>query len=91
MCDTCRVPTTKPRYTITDTGDTAALLDRAAEAWPDVEDRKELLVRVLEAGLEEVERRAHATAERRERQLAAMRRNNDGIDVELLLSDAMWR
>src|SRR5438067_6393096 len=44
------VPTTKPRYTVTDTGHLAELLDAAARRWPDVVDRKQLLLRLAEEG-----------------------------------------
>ena len=49
-CYTCRVPTTRPRYMITDTGATAAMLDLAQQRWPDIADRKELLLRLAAAG-----------------------------------------
>lgn len=61
-CDTGPVPTTKPRYTITDTGETAELLDLAARAWPEVDDRRELLRRLLTAGREVAERDASVEA-----------------------------
>ena len=35
-CYTSALPTTRPRYTITDTGDIAAMLDVAQRRWPDV-------------------------------------------------------
>lgn len=40
------VPTTKPRYPITETDDVAAVLDAAARRWPG-EPRQRLIVRVL--------------------------------------------
>lgn len=85
------MPTTKPRYTLTDTGETAELLDLAARAWPGVEDRRQLLSLLLGAGRERVEQELAMTDERRERQRAALRSGNDGLDVELLVSDAAWR
>ena len=85
------MPTTKPRYTITDTGETAELLDLAARAWPGVDDRRQLLLRLLDAGREVAEREAEDAADRRERRREALRRATDGLDVELLLSDAAWR
>ncbi len=91
MCDTEDVPTTKPRYTITDTGETAELLDLAAQAWPGINDRRKLLTLVLGAGRGAVERDLAMSEERRERQRAALRRGNEGLDVELLLSGAAWR
>jgi hypothetical protein len=50
------VPTTKPRYTVTDTGELSERLDRAQRRWPEVRDRKELLLRLAAAGEEAIER-----------------------------------
>lgn len=52
------MPTTRPRYTITDTGELSELLDEAQRRWPDVRDRKELLLRLAAAGREAIEREA---------------------------------
>lgn len=52
------MPTTKPRYTITDTGEIREQLDRAQRRWPDVHDRKELLLRLAAAGQDAIEREA---------------------------------
>jgi hypothetical protein len=56
------VPTTKPRYTVTDTGEVSELLDEAQRRWPEVRDRKALLLRLAAAGREAIEREG---AERR--------------------------
>jgi hypothetical protein len=56
------VPTTKPRYTVTDTGEVSELLDDAQRRWPEVADRKTLLLRLAMAGREALER---AGADRR--------------------------
>lgn len=87
------VPTTRPRYTLTDTGRIAAMLDEAQQRWPEETDRKALLLRLAELGAERVgeEREAEERAARRERQERALARIREGIDVELLLSDAAWR
>lgn len=45
-----RVPTTKPRYMLTDTGELSDLLDAAERRWPEVTDRKTLLLRLAAAG-----------------------------------------
>jgi hypothetical protein len=50
------MPTTKPRYTITDTGELSELLDEAQRRWPEVRDRKELLLLLAAAGREAIER-----------------------------------
>lgn len=41
---------------VTDTGNVSVLLDRAARRWPEVEDRKELLLRLAELGDETLAR-----------------------------------
>ena len=56
------MPTTKPRYTLTDSGALSELLDEAQRRWPQVRSRKELLLRLAEAGREAIEREG---AERR--------------------------
>jgi predicted P-loop ATPase len=61
------MPTTKPRYTFTDTGEVRELLDQAQRHWPGVHDRKELLLRLAGAGRDAIERqvadRRNAVAE----------------------------
>jgi ABC-type hemin transport system substrate-binding protein len=44
------MPTSKPRYMLTDTGDLSELLDAAQRRWPELTDRKALLLRLAEAG-----------------------------------------
>ena len=43
------MPTTRPRYQVTETDDLARALDRAAQRWPG-EPRSRLLRRLLEVG-----------------------------------------
>jgi hypothetical protein len=61
------VPTTKPRYTITDTGIVSEQLDEAQRRWPEVRDRKELLLRLAAAGrsaiAREIDQRLQAVRE----------------------------
>jgi hypothetical protein len=52
------MPTTRPRYTVTDTGELSDQLDLAARRWPEVRDRKELLLRLVAAGREAIAREA---------------------------------
>jgi hypothetical protein len=52
------MPTMKPRYTVTDTGRLGEQLDRAQRHWPDVRDRKELLLRLAATGSEAIESEA---------------------------------
>jgi DNA-binding MarR family transcriptional regulator len=52
------MPTTKPRYTLTDTGALREQLNDAQRRWPDVRDRKELLLRLTAAGREAITREA---------------------------------
>lgn len=58
------VPTTKPRYQVTETEDVGRALDVAARRWPD-EPRSRLLVRLLEAGSAALEREEGDAARRR--------------------------
>ena len=53
------MPTTKPRYTITDTGELSEQLDEAQRRWPEVHNRKELLLRLAAAGREAIELEAN--------------------------------
>lgn len=87
------MPTDKPRYQVTDTGEVAALLDLAARRWPATRDRKALLVQLLRAGGAELaaERDAERAAERRREQVAAIASVRAGIDAGALLGDAAWQ
>jgi hypothetical protein len=87
------VPTTRPRYTFTDTGDLEEMLDLAQRAWPEIEDRKELLYRLARTGEDALraELGRRDASSRRDRQQAALARAGDLIDADALLSDAAWR
>lgn len=62
----------------------------AARAWPEVEDRKELLLRLAEAGATVAERELHEGAAARERRRQAMLRSQELLDADVLLSDQAW-
>lgn len=86
------MPTTRPRYTLTDTGHLRELLDAAQQRWPEIADRKQLLIRLAEEGhnaLGAVEEELGAE-ERRERVTVALERIPSLVDSELLLSDRAW-
>jgi hypothetical protein len=87
------VPTTRSRYTVTDTGELREMLDVAERAWPEVGERKELLMRLAALGRDVLaERVAVVEADaRRDAQREALRRAPELVDVELLLGDAAWR
>lgn len=87
------VPTTHPRYTVTDTGELHELLDIAQRRWPDVQDRRQLLLRLASAGASRVAAELHEADARlrRERQAAALARASDLIDTDILLTDGAWR
>lgn len=61
------MPTTRPRYQVTETAEVARALDRAAKRWPG-ESRSKLLLRLVEVGAgileqdESVEDGAHRAA-----------------------------
>ena len=75
---------------MTDTGKTADLLDLAQRAWPDVRDRKELLLRLAEAGAGVVEQTLREQASSRELRRAAVMRSREMLDADVLLSDQAW-
>jgi hypothetical protein len=85
------VPTTRPRYTVTDTGQTAELLDLAQRAWPEVTDRRQLLLRLTEMGGEALGARLAEHEQRRERQRIGLERAAQLVDVDALLGDQAWR
>lgn len=87
------MPTTQPRYTVTDTGELHDMLDLAQRRWPDVHDRRQLLLRLAGVGADRVasELDRESSEQRRERQRIALSRARELIDPEVLLSDAAWR
>ncbi len=87
------MPTTKPRYTVTDTGELELMLDAAQRRWPEISDRKALLLRLVQEGASELELRDQRLAadERRARARVALQRLPSLVDTELLLSDGAWR
>ena len=86
------MPTTKPRYTLTDTGDLNDLLNAAARHWPEITDRKELLLRLAREGYDALRlgKLTRSADERRERAQAALERIPTLVDADLLLSDGAW-
>jgi hypothetical protein len=87
------VPTTRPRYTLTDTGDLREMLDLAQQRWPEVRDRRQLLLRLAATGRNAItpEVDADEQARRRDRQRDALRRAAELVDTDALLADAAWR
>jgi hypothetical protein len=87
------VPTTQPRYTVTDTGEMREMLDLAHRRWPEIEDRRQLLLRLAGAGAERIASELDATTaeSRRERQRLALARAHELIDTDRLLTDSAWR
>ena len=65
------MPTTRPRYTITESDELAQALDAAARRWPR-EPRGRLLVRLVDAG-------ARALADQDEDRRAAVRRTSGAL------------
>jgi hypothetical protein len=59
------MPTDRPRLTITETDDVAEAIDAAAQRWPEVRSRRELLLRLVEQGRSVIERERGEEAERR--------------------------
>lgn len=90
-CYTGPVPTTRPRYTVTDTGPTAELLDLAQQAWPEISDRRQLLLRLTQVGGRMLRSELADQGARRERQRAGLERAAQLVDVDELVGDGAWR
>lgn len=86
------MPTTRPRYTITDTGPVSDLLDDAQRRWPTVGDRKELLLRLAQAGHDslQLDRVQAEENDRRERQCAALANLKRTVDWSAIRDDQAW-
>ena len=80
----------RPRYTVTDTGDVRQMLDLARRRWPEVSDRRQLLLRLAATGCDAIAADV-ARDDRRERQRAALGRADELVDVDVLLADTAWR
>lgn len=76
---------------MTDTGHTAELLDLAQRAWPEVKDRRQLLLRLTEAGGRMLEAEMAATGARAERQRIGLARAARLVDMDELIGDGAWR
>jgi hypothetical protein len=87
------MPTTRPRYTVTDTGEMREMLDVAQLRWPEIADRRQLLLRLAGAGAERVSAELDAASgkARRERQRQALARAHELVDPGTLLDDSAWR
>jgi hypothetical protein len=87
------MPTTRPRYTVTDTAEVREMLDLAHQAWPEVVDRKELLLRLAAEGRDAIRQRLDERdhAQRRAEQIESMSRAATLMDLDLLLADGAWQ
>lgn len=87
------MPTTRPRYTLTDTGSLRDLLDDAQRRWPEIESRKELLLALAQTGheslrLAELDEESNRRRERQEASLAGLQRT---VDWDAIRDDQAWR
>ena len=69
------------------------MLDLAHRAWPEIADRKQLLLRLAAEGRDALAQRLEESeqAHRRADQLSAMNRAATLMDRDLLLADAAWK
>lgn len=81
------MPTTRPRYTVTDTGDLSDQLDLAQRRWPEIRDRKVLLLRLVEAGREAIAREAADRAQAVEETAGALSGVYEPGELERLRED----
>jgi hypothetical protein len=87
------MPTAQPRYTVTDTGDVREMLDLAHRRWPEISDRRQLLLRLAATGRDAVAADVARADDKRRRagQHAALGRAAELVEVDALLADAAWR
>jgi post-segregation antitoxin (ccd killing protein) len=87
------VPTTHPRYTVTDTGELREMLDLAQRRWPELRDRRRALLALAGAGRDAIaaDLDEQAREQRRRRQREALGRAADLVDADGVLADAPWR
>ena len=83
------MPTTQPRYTVTDTGDVREMLDLAQRRWPDVRDRRQLLLRLAGAGRDRVA--AELEASSLERQFERQRAERTRLQAAALVKQTAER
>lgn len=78
---------------MTDTGALREMLDEASRAWPDVADRKQLLLKLAAEGREAIAERLDQVdgTRRRDAQRVALGRATALIEVDALLGDAPWK
>jgi hypothetical protein len=69
------------------------MLDLAQRRWPDVRDRRQLLLLLAAAGHEAIsgEVLVEARSRRRDLQRDALARSTELVDTETLLADAAWQ
>jgi hypothetical protein len=69
------------------------MLDAAQRRWPEVRDRRQLLLLLAAAGHEAIagEVLVEERSARRDRQRAALDRSTELVETETLLADAAWR
>jgi hypothetical protein len=74
------MPTTRPRYVITETDEVARALDDAALEWPEISDsRTKLLLRLIAAGRAVLAEGAQQRADRRAGAIRATAGALDGV------------
>jgi hypothetical protein len=76
---------------VTDSGTTADLLDLAHRAWPEIADRRQLLLRLAETGAQAVRAQLADHEARRARQRLGLGRAAELVDVDELVGDRAWR
>lgn len=88
-----RMPTTHPRYTVTDTGELRGMLDAAQRRWPEITDRRQLLLKLVTVGTQQVAEDVDrdAAEAHRQRQLEAWRESLEYVDRDVLMSREAWQ
>ncbi len=81
------MPRTKPRNTITDSGKLSDQLDQTQRRWPEIRDRKELLLKLAAAGHDAIEEKATERAQAVEETAGALSGVYEPGELERLRED----
>lgn len=74
------MPTSRPRYMITESDELAVALERAAKLWPELaQERTALLRKIVDLGVEDLDNRANAKMEKRKQAILKVAGSLSGV------------
>lgn len=74
------MPTSRPRYMITESDELAEALERAAKLWPELADeRGSLLRKIVDLGVDDLDKRANANLQKRKQAILKVAGSLSGV------------